>query len=107
MKNKYSKLVVTVLTAVCFMGCQEDGIIYPEANAEVAATYLNLDELSQSTIQVQGVEGSHILKVKSDEKWTLSSSQAWCSLLIQRVSNILRYPCPFLRIHGTSLVPQS
>ncbi|MBB4034407.1 hypothetical protein GGR21_000292 [Dysgonomonas hofstadii] len=79
MKNKYSKLVVTVLTAVCFMGCQEDGIIYPEANAEVAATYLNLDELSQSTIQVQGVEGSHILKVKSDEKWTLSSSQAWCS----------------------------
>lgn len=80
MKNKYYKLVVTIITAMCFMGCDQDDIIYPEQNAEVAATYLNLDELSQSAIEVQGTEGGHVLKVKSEEKWTLSSSQAWCSI---------------------------
>lgn len=80
MKNKYHKLVITILAAACFMGCQQEDIVYPEPNAEMAATYLNLDELSQSAIVVQGTEGGHILKVKSDEKWALSSSQAWCSL---------------------------
>lgn len=79
MKNKYRKLAVILLATICFMGCQQDDIIYPEQNAEVAATYLDLNELIKSTITVEGAEGSHILKVQSDQKWTLSSSQAWCT----------------------------
>ena len=29
MKNKYRKLAVIMLTAVCFAGCQQEDIVYP------------------------------------------------------------------------------
>ena len=80
MKNKYRKLAVIMLTAVCFAGCQQEDIVYPEPDAKVAETYLTLNELTQSPLQVPGPEGTYILKVISDDKWTLSSSQAWCSV---------------------------
>ena len=80
MKNKYRKLAVIMLTAVCFAGCQQEDIVYPAPDAKVAETYLTLNELTQSPVVVQGAEGTYILKVISDEKWTLSSSQAWCSV---------------------------
>ena len=37
-----------MLTAVCFMGCQQEDIVYPEPDAKVAETYLTLNELTQS-----------------------------------------------------------
>lgn len=80
MKNKYRKLAAIMLTAVCFAGCQQEDIVYPAPDAKVAETYLTLNELTQSPVVVQGAEGTYILKVISDEKWTLSSSQAWCSV---------------------------
>ena len=46
MKNKYRKLAVIMLTAVCFAGCQQEDIVYPEPDAKVAETYLTLNELS-------------------------------------------------------------
>ena len=92
MKNKYRKLAVIMLTAVCFAGCQQEDIVYPEPDAKVAETYLTLNELTQSPLQVPGPEGTYILKVISDDKWTLSSSQAWCSVL-------LRYDLPFFGNH--------
>ena len=41
MKNKYRKLAVIMLTAVCFAGCQQEDIVYPEPDAKVAETYLS------------------------------------------------------------------
>ena len=35
MKNKYRKLAVIMLTAVCFAGCQQEDIVYPEPDAKV------------------------------------------------------------------------
>ena len=52
MKNKYRKLAVIMLTAVCFAGCQQEDIVYPEPDAKVAETYLTLNELTQSPLQV-------------------------------------------------------
>jgi hypothetical protein len=70
-----------MLAAACFMRCQQDDIVYPEMDMNVAATYLNLNELTQpAVVVVEGTEGSHVLKVMSNEKWTLSSSQSWCSI---------------------------
>jgi len=43
MKNKYRKLAVIMLTAVCFAGCQQEDIVYPEPDAKVAETYLTLN----------------------------------------------------------------
>ena len=56
MKNKYRKLAVIMLTAVCFAGCQQEDIVYPEPDAKVAETYLTLNELTQSPLQVPGPE---------------------------------------------------
>lgn len=80
MKNKYHKLIIPILTIACLWGCQENDIVYPGFNTEVASTYLNLDELAQQAMKVASTEGSHVLKVQSKEKWTLSSSQSWCSI---------------------------
>jgi len=80
MKSKYYKLVISIFTVAFFFGCQQEDIVYPKFNPEVASTYLNLDELAQSTVKVPGTEGSHVLKVQSEEKWTLTSSQSWCSI---------------------------
>lgn len=80
MKNKYHKLVAVILAAMCFAGCQQEDIVYPESDAKVAETYLTLEQLTQSPVIVQGTEGTYIMKVISDDKWTLTSSQAWCSV---------------------------
>ena len=64
MKNKYRKLAVIMLTAVCFAGCQQEDIVYPEPDAKVAETYLTLNELTQSPLQVPGTRGN--LYIESD-----------------------------------------
>ena len=63
MKNKYRKLAVIMLTAVCFAGCQQEDIVYPEPDAKVAETYLTLNELTQSSTST-GTRGN--LYIESD-----------------------------------------
>ena len=92
MKNKYRKLAVIMLTAVCFAGCQQEDIVYPEPDAKVAETYLTLNELTQSPLQVPGPEGTYILKVISDDKWTLSSSDRKSTRLNSSHSTSSRMP---------------
>ena len=43
MKNKYRKLAVIMLTAVCFAGCQQEDIVYPEPDAKVAMDFSNME----------------------------------------------------------------
>ena len=52
MTNKSRKLAVIMLTAVCFTGCHQEDIVYPEPDAKVAETYLTLNELTPSPLQV-------------------------------------------------------
>ncbi len=104
MKNKYRKLAVIMLTAVCFAGCQQEDIVYPEPMQRSLKTYLTLTS-SLSPLQVPGPEGTYILKVISDDKWTLSSSQAWCSVSETEGFKIFPSACfCILRIHGMNLV---
>ena len=91
-----------MLTAVCFAGCQQEDIVYPEPDAKVAETYLTLNELTQSPLQVPGPEGTYILKVISDDKRTLSAAYQK-----QKGSNIPKCLFRILRIHGMNLVRQN
>lgn len=64
MKNKYRKLAVIMLTAVCFAGCQQEDIVYPEPDAKVAETYLTLNEAHSVPSTSTGTRGN--LYIESD-----------------------------------------
>lgn len=76
-----------ILSIVAVHGCAMDEIVYPEgygdgygnSNLEVAGTYLSLDELKDNPVEVESLAGTYVLKIVSKDKWSLTSSEAWCT----------------------------
>lgn len=68
-----------VLSGLFAAGCAMDEIVYPEADPETAGTYMTLGEATENPLTFDSVGGTYILKVVSEEKWTLTSNEEWCS----------------------------
>lgn len=75
------KLLVCLLASTFLIeSCYNDDIIYPEANIEVAKKYLGLGELASNPVEVSNEDGTYVLKIVSEKKWKVTSSESWCNL---------------------------
>lgn len=90
------KLFISLL-AFAFLvdSCSKDEIVYPEANVEVAKTYLSLDQLVNNPVEVSNEAGTYVLKVVSDKKWTVASSEEWCTLSTKEGFKYVEVPINF------------
>lgn len=90
------KLFISLL-AFAFLvdSCSKDEIVYPEANVEVAKTYLSLDQLVNNPVEVSSEAGTYVLKVVSDKKWKVTSSEEWCTLSTKEGFKYVEVPINF------------
>lgn len=90
------KLFISLL-AFAFLvdSCSKDEIVYPEANVEVAKTYLSLDQLVNNPVEVPSEAGTYVLKVVSDKKWKVTSSEEWCTLSTKEGFKYVEVPINF------------
>lgn len=68
---------LSLFLLMLFSSCKED-VLIPEGNVEIAQSFKSLDELALSQVDVDSEKGSYVLKIFSNDKWTLSSSEDWC-----------------------------
>lgn len=90
------KLFISLL-AFAFLvdSCSKDEIVYSEANVEVAKTYLSLDQLVNNPVEVSSEAGTYVLKVVSDKKWKVTSSEEWCTLSTKEGFKYVEVPISF------------
>ena len=79
MNKAFFHLMCLSALALTLAGCALDEIVYPEGSSDVAATYLELDKLSESPVTLSSIGGTYTLKVCCRQKWTLTTSSTWCS----------------------------
>lgn len=87
--------MVFFVFAFLILSCSKDEIIYPEANVEVARTYLSLDKLADNPVELSSKNGTYVLKVFSDKKWKVTSSEAWCTLSTKEGFKYVEVPINF------------
>lgn len=93
-----------ILGAAVVHSCAMDEIVYPEgygdgygnSDMEVAGTYLSLDELKDNPLELQSLAGTYVLKVVSEDKWTLTSSEKWCTPDIKKGFKYTRIALSFV-----------
>lgn len=87
--------MVFFVFAFLILSCSKDEIIYPEANVEVARTYLSLDKLADNPVELSSKNGTYVLKVFSDKKWKVTSSEGWCTLSTKEGFKYVEVPINF------------
>lgn len=87
--------MVFFVFAFLILSCSKDEIIYPEANVEVAKTYLSLDKLADNPVELSSKNGTYVLKVFSDKKWKVTSSEGWCTLSTKEGFKYVEVPINF------------
>lgn len=87
--------MVFFVFAFLILSCSKDEIIYPEANVEVARTYLSLDKLADNPVELSSKNGTYVLKVFSEKKWKVTSSEAWCTLSTKEGFKYVEVPINF------------
>lgn len=75
--------------------CSQDEIVYPEANIVVAQTYLSLDQLTDNPVELSSESGTYVLKVFSEKKWKVTSSEDWCVLSTKEGFKYVEVPIDF------------
>ncbi|MGN0187938.1 MAG: BACON domain-containing protein [Candidatus Cryptobacteroides sp.] len=76
-----------ILGLAAVHSCAMDDIVYPDgygdgygnSETEAAGAYLSLEELKDNPVEVSSLAGTYVLKVVSHDKWSLTSSEAWCT----------------------------
>lgn len=68
---------LSLFLLMLFSSCKED-VLVPEGNVEIAQSFKSLEDLVSSQVDIDSEKGVYILKVFSNDKWTLSSSEDWC-----------------------------
>lgn len=80
---------------VFLSSCSKDEIVFPEANVEVAKTYLSLDQLADNPVELSNESGTYVLKIVSEQKWKATSSEEWCSLSVSEGFKYVEVPITF------------
>lgn len=90
------KLLIGFLAFVFLcLSCSQDEIVYPKANVEVAKTYLSLQQLKDNPLELSSESGTYILKVVSEKKWKVTSSENWCTLALSKGFKYCEIPINF------------
>lgn len=80
MRKGYFSYYLILLTSIVLAACQNNEVIYPEANPAVIGTYSSIEELAETPLTVENTAGNALIKIQSAQKWELSSNQKWCTV---------------------------